>query len=109
MMMLGALVLPLLGSLAGKLATHFLGSATKSDTPPAASAATTKPEESFQAYLGEAAAAQAPLSPPTSPGARLAADDQASALSLGAVRAPATRPVGWARQLIAAYENTQAP
>jgi hypothetical protein len=107
-MILGAFVLPLLGSLAGKLATHFLGSATKTETPPAASTGATKPEETFQAYL-DGATAPAPLSPPTSAGAKLAADDHASALSLGAARRPSTTPVGWARQLLAAYENTQAP
>jgi hypothetical protein len=106
-MIFGAFVLPLLGSLVGKLAMHFMGSATKAETPPAASAGT-KPEDSFQAYLGEAASA-APLSPPTSPTASLAVGDQANALALAGVRAPSTTRVAWARQLIAAYENTQAP
>jgi hypothetical protein len=107
-MLLGAFVLPLLGSVAGKLFTHFLGSTTKAETPPAASAAA-KPEESFQAYLGQATAASAPLSSPAAPGARLAADDAAGALAVGAARPSKTTPIGWARQLLTAYENTQAP
>ena len=97
-MIVTALLLPLLGSLAGKVVAKFLGSTTNSSTEK-------PPDGNFQALLDGRPASR---TPPVAGGGALAAADQANALAVGG-SLPAAASQNFARQATALYEEHQAP
>jgi predicted lipid-binding transport protein (Tim44 family) len=106
--MFAAFVVPLLGSLAGKLAMKLIESVMKpSAEKPAGDASGASFKDNFLSLLKEQPASQTP-SPAAMPGA-LAMTDQANALTLGRPSAPAPLPQGFGRQVISLYVEHQAP
>ena len=99
-MIVTALLLPFLGSLAGKVAAKLMGSTTNS--------ATAKPPDgNFQGLLDGRPATQTPAA--GKGGGALAAADQANALAVGGGLQPGAAPQNFARQVAAVYDEHQAP
>ena len=93
-MVLAALLLPFLGSLAGKMASKLLSS----------NDSTTKTPD-FRTLLGGGQVAQAP--PATTGGGALTAADRANALAIGRGAEPGA--TNFSRQAASLYEEHQAP
>jgi hypothetical protein len=99
-MIVTALLLPFLGSLAGKVAAKFLGSTTNSSTEK-------PPDGNFQALLDGRPASRTPTA--ANSASALAATDQARALAVGGGPQPGAASQNFARQAAAVYEEHQAP
>ena len=109
--MFAALVVPFLGSLAGKLAFKLLNSVISSSSSgekaAAGETAGTGFKDNFLSFLKTQPASAAQPAAAT-PGA-LAATDQANALALGRPATSAPLPHGFGRQAVAIYVEHQAP
>jgi predicted lipid-binding transport protein (Tim44 family) len=107
--MFAAFIVPFLGSLAGKLAMKLIGSVMNSsaEKPAGDAASGAGSKDNFLSLLKAQPASQTQPAAAT-PGA-LAATDQANALALGRPSAPARLPQGLVRQIVAVYEDHQAP